>query len=421
MRMRRAILPLLAPALLLLGVACSGEETDATATAVATAATGEATATGTAMAEPLKIGLLLVGPRDDHGWSQAHFEGVQYAAEALGAEVIVIDKVNPADSPNVTIPQIVDDMVAQGAGLILATSDDMKDGILEAAAQHPDVPMIWASGDNAWADGQDYRPDLANLANIMGEMEYGKMIAGCAAALQTESGQISYLGPLINDETRRLVSSTYLGARHCWTEVLGNDAADLQFNVTWIGFWFNIPGVTLDPTQVVNEFHANGTDVIISGIDTTEAIVRTGQVAAEGKTVWAVPYDFEDACSQAPQVCLGVPYFNWGPAYLEAAQSVIDGTFKATFQWIGPDWANINNPDTSAIGFLKGDGLTAENGTALDEFIAGLANGSINLWTGPLNFQDGSEFLAAGTTATPQQVWYMKQLLEGIEGASAAE
>ena len=40
--------------------------------------------------------------------------------------------------------------------------------------------MIWASGDNAWADGQDYRPDLANLGNIMGRMEYGKMIAGCA-------------------------------------------------------------------------------------------------------------------------------------------------------------------------------------------------------------------------------------------------
>lgn len=63
-------------------------------------------------------------------------------ADQLGAELVVIDKVNPADSPNITIPQVVDDMLAQGAGLIIATSDDMKDGILEAAAQHPDVPMI---------------------------------------------------------------------------------------------------------------------------------------------------------------------------------------------------------------------------------------------------------------------------------------
>ena len=107
-------------------------------------------------------------------------------------------------------------MVSQGAQLIFATSDDMRDGILAAAAAHPDVPMIWASGDSAWAEGQDYQADLTNLGNIMGRMEYGKMIAGCAAALRTQTGQIGYLGPLINDETRRLVNSAYLGARHCW-------------------------------------------------------------------------------------------------------------------------------------------------------------------------------------------------------------
>ena len=33
----------------------------------------------------------------------------------------------------------VDDMVDQGAKLIFATSDDMRDGILAAAAAHPDV------------------------------------------------------------------------------------------------------------------------------------------------------------------------------------------------------------------------------------------------------------------------------------------
>ncbi len=57
---------------------------------------------------------------------------------------------------------------------------------------------------------------------------------------------------------------------------------------------------------------------------------------------------------------------------------------------------------------------------ALDAFIAGLADGSIDLWAGPLNNQDGSVWLAEGETATPQQIWYTKQLLEGIDGASEA-
>jgi len=371
--------------------------------------------------EPFVFGMILVGPQNDHGWSQAHFEAGRYVEDQLGARMIVIDKVNPADRPETSVEQVVSDMIDQGAQLIFATSDDMKDGIQAAAAEHPDVPMIWSSGDSAWAEGKGYRADLTNLGNVMGQMEFGKMIAGCAAALTTQTGKIGYLGPLINDETRRLADSAFLGARYCWENFLGNDAADLRFSVTWIGFWFNIPGVTLDPTQVTNDFFAGGTDVVLSGIDTTEALVRAGQRAKAGEDVWAVPYDFEGACAEAPDVCLGVPYFNWGPAYLDVAQSVIEGTFSAQFQWVGPDWSDINNPDTSAIGFVKGDALSADDAATLDEFIAGLADRSIIPYTGPLNWQDGSVYLGDGEVTTDQQIWYAEQLLEGMKGASSAE
>jgi simple sugar transport system substrate-binding protein len=281
--------------------------------------------------------------------------------------------------------------------------------------------MIWTSGDSAWSDGKDYHADLTNLGNIMGRMEYGKMIGGCAAALTTQTGQIGYLGPLINDETRRLANSVYLGARYCWENYRQQDPAALKFSVNWIGFWFNIPGVTLDPTQVTNDFYDSGTDVVVSGIDTTEALVRAGQRADAGEQVWAIPYDFKGACDEAPTVCLGVPYFNWGPAYLQAAKSVQDGSFTADFAWNGPDWANINDPDTSAVGFEQGPALSSDNAASLDQFIAGLADGSIDLYTGPLNWQDGSTFLADGTTATDLQIWYQTQLLQGMEGASSAD
>ena len=368
----------------------------------------------------LTFGMILVGPQDDRGWSQAHREAGEYVEQALGANMILLDRVNPADRPEQTVDQVARDMIDQGAELVFFTSDDMRDGALLAAEQNPDVPMIWSSGDNAWEEGEDHRPDLANLGNIMGQMEYGKAIAGCSAALQTETGSIGYVGPLINDETRRLVNSAYLGAKHCWEEILGNDIADLTFAVTWIGFWFNIPGVTLDPTLVSNDFIDGGADVLISGIDTTEALTVAGQRAAADEQVWAIPYDFEGACEPAPAVCLGVPWFNWRPAYLDVAQSVIDGTFMAQFQWLPPDWSDLNDPETTAVGYLYGPGLATEDVAVLDEFIGGLADGSINLWTGPLNNQDGSVWLAEGESATPVQVWYTKQLLEGIDGASEA-
>ncbi len=418
-------------ALALIAAACGSGEADPT-TAPATdagtepaettaetepAETTEPSDTEPPDGEPFKFGMILVGPQDDRGWSQAHYEGGQYVEEKMGAEMIAIDKVNPSDRPDTSVEQVVDDMIEQGAQLIFATSDDMRDGILAAAEAHPDVPMIWASGDSAWEEGEAFA-GLDNLGNIMGQMEYGKMIAGCAAALKTETGNIGYVGPLINDETRRLVNSAYLGADYCWNEYRGAPS-DLSFEVNWIGFWFAIPGVTLDPTQVTNDFLDGGADVVISGIDTTEVIVRTGQRAEAGEAVWAVPYDFEGACAEAPEICLGVPYFHWGPEYLKAAQSVADGSFEATWVWAPPDWSDINNKDTSAVGFLNGDGL-GDAATDLEDFIGRLASGE-NLWTGPLNFQDGTPFLADGETATDQQIWYTTQLLEGVTGASSAE
>lgn len=278
-----------------------------------------------------------------------------------------------------------------------------------------------------------------NLTNVFGRMEEMKAIGGCAAAMATETGRIGYLGPLINHETRRLTNSAYLGARYCWENFRGEDPADLYFEVVWIGFWFNIPGVTLDPTEVVNGFFDGGADVVISGIDTTEAIVVAGQRAAQGQQVWAVPYDFEGACAEAPDICLGVPYFNWGPIYLETVQQVMEGTWEPSWIRIGPDWDDINNRDTSAVGFVYGDALTDEDRATLDEFIAGLAagargeEGGLHLYTGPLNFQDGSVYLEDGEVATERQIWFAAanadeaaspdevnppQLLEGIEGTS---
>ncbi|MFN7036802.1 MAG: BMP family ABC transporter substrate-binding protein, partial [Bellilinea sp.] len=106
-----------------------------------------------------------------------------------------------------------------------------------------------------------------------------------------------------------------------------------------------------------------------------------------------------------------------GPAYLRAVEQVKAGTFKSYFEWLGPDWTNINNHDTSAVGFVFGDALSADVKADVEKFIAELAGG-LNLFVGPLNYQDGTPFLAEGEAATDLQIWYLPQLLEGMEGQS---
>jgi len=372
------------------------------------------------MAEgPFVFGVVLVGPRNDHGWSQAHTEAADYVmANMPGSEALIFESLNPADKPEATLEGVVDDMVAQGATLIFTTSDEFEEDTVGVAEKYPDVTFMSLTGDDAWTEGQDAGMAPPNEGNFMGYMPAMKAVAGCAAALATETGKIGYVGPLINFETRRLASSAYLGARYCYENYRGMDPADLEFTVTWIGFWFNIPGVTLDPTEVTTNFLDSGVDVVMSGIDTTEGIDRTGQRFDEGATVWAVPYDYMGACDSKPEICLGVPYFNWGPAYLETALAVQDGTWEQSWDWYPPYWENLNDETKTSVGWVDGPALTSDMKANLDAFIAGMASGDINVWTGPINLQDGTEYVAADTPATEQQIWYLPQLLEGMNGPS---
>jgi simple sugar transport system substrate-binding protein len=284
-------LVILVLAVALFAAACGSSSEESTTTTAApaatttTAASAEETTTTTAgqTTEEFVFGMLFVGPYNDHGWSQANYEGGTYVESKLpGAKMIYVDKANTSDRPGTTPDQLAEDLVKQGAKMIFFTSDDMKDGAYAFAKNHPDIPVVFTSGDGAWKEGKDYQ-NLPNLSDVMGKMEYGKMIAGVAAALTTQTGKIAYLGPLINDETRRLAASVYLGAKYAWTEYLKKDAKDLKFSVNWIGFWFNIPGVTSDPTQVADNFFNQDYDVVVSGIDTTEALVEAGKLADAGK------------------------------------------------------------------------------------------------------------------------------------------
>lgn len=370
-----------------------------------------------ANAPEYKVGMVLIGPKEDAGWNQAHYEGMQYVLKKTpNLKFDYIDKVNPSDRPTIKGYQVADNLIAKGAKLIIFNSEDYKDDALETAKKHPNIIVIHASGDYAWKEGKNFK-NQPNLGNIMGKIEYGKMISGCAAALETESGKIGYLGSLINEETRRLSSSTYLGAKYCWEKYRHQKPENLKFKVTWIGFWFNIPGVTLDPTKVADDFYNSGYDVLISGIDTPEAIIQGKKAAEAGKRVKVVHYDLKTGCNLAPDICLGVPYYNWGPLYLAAIQKAMEDKYTSEFVWAAPDWKDINNPDTSPIGFEPGQAL-GEQKKFLDQFIQGLADGSINLYKGPIKFQDGTDYLKDGEVATPVQIWYLPQLLAGIEGAS---
>ncbi len=372
--------------------------------------------------DELVFGLILVGPSTDHGWSEAHYEAAQYAVEHIdGAKLLMFESLNSADSPEATLMSVVTEMVSEGATVIITTSDAFEEDTSTVAEAFPDVTFVNMTGSNVLKGAPE------NVSNYDVQLEWAEELVGCSAALTTQTGSIGYLGPLINSETRRLASSAYLGAKYCWENYVGGAPEDLTFTTTWIGFWFNIPGVTLDPTEETNSFYDNGADVVLSAIDTTEALTVAGQRAIEGEAVYASGYDYHEACDVASEVCIGVPFYNWGPYYTDMLQAVKDGTWTQSWTWEPPSWDDINDPDVSSGGFAKGPALSEEALVSLDAFLAEMtAFGSdpdnkdrVFLWEGSINYQDGTELLADGAFAEPLNIWYLPQLLEGMIGATS--
>lgn len=371
--------------------------------------------------EPFVFGVILIGTAADRGWSQAQYEAGQFIEETVpGAHMLLSESLNSADRPDATMQSEVSAMVAQGARLIFTTSDEFQADTNQVAVEFPDVTFVNITGDTVLT-GQA----PPNVSNFNAQMEWTQMIAGCAAGLMTESGQIAYLGPLINPETRRMASSSFLGARYCYTHYRGGDAADLTYTVTWIGFWFNIPGITLDPAQVTNDLFDSGTDVVISGIDTTEALQVAGQRHADGELRYAIPFDYQYACEEAPDACLGVPFYRWGVAYAGIVEQVRAETWHQQWVWASPDWDDLTGEE-SVVSYEMGAGLNTSAEANLRDFMADMAAYAVNpfvpqsfvLWSGPLALQDGTLLAEAGQTVNILDVWYLPQLLENMIGAS---
>ncbi|MEJ2757061.1 MAG: hypothetical protein P8046_01140 [Anaerolineales bacterium] len=99
-------------------------------------------------------------------------------------------------------------------------------------------------------------------------------------------------------------------------------------------------------------------------------------------------------------------------------KAVQAGTYTQDWVINQPNWDNLTDNDVTGVGWVMGTALTDDMKATLGEFIDGLASGDINVWEGPINLQDGTEFVAAGATPTYEEIWYLPQLLEGMEGPS---
>ena len=187
------------------------------------------------------------------------------------------------------------------------------------------------------------------------------------------------------DPERKLVANTFEGNAFNWEKYRGKPAADLKFKVDWIGFWFNIPGVTQDPTKVVDAQIASGYDVILSQIDTPEAAQQAKKATAALLTdaatfLWIVVVvgglmittDHLAAADLLPFLLLGTTF---GPRLLglaygmvgvrdarEAAKRIGLTLTEPELATVAPDPAGadaaVRSAETGNVGHVRLEGVT---------------------------------------------------------------
>ena len=261
------------------------------------------------VAGKFNVAMVLIGPHDDGGWSQAHYEGLQYVCENVpNAHVAYIEIVpEGADSE-----QVFRSLARKGFNFIIGTSFGYMDPMAAVAEEFPDTTFLHLTG---------YKSNGKNFGNFFGAMEDFKYLAGMLAGSRAKKDgnpKIGYMATFPIPEELRLGNAIMLGVKQTCPEC----TMDIRFINTWH-----------DPVKerdaAASLFDA-GAQVVFTGADTP----AVADVAQE-KGKWAVTYDHPGSCKV--ERCLTAPYWIWGPEYTRIAEQVKAKTYKAGYEYFDAD------------------------------------------------------------------------------------
>ena len=330
--------------------------------------------------DPVKVGFVYVGPIGDGGWTYEHDQGRLAVEEHFGdaVETVYVESVpEGADSE-----RVMTQMALEGADLIFTTSFGYMDPTINVASKFPDVKFEHATGYKT-AD---------NVGVYSARFYEGRAVQGHIAGQITESNIIGYIASFPIPEVIRGINAAYIHAKEV--------NPDVEFKIVWAYTWFD-PAKEAEAANVLIE---QGADVILQHTDST-APQAAAQAAGDVYTFGQA----SDMAEYAPMPRVSSIIDNWAPYYIERVQAVIDGTWESDDTWDGIGAGMVG------IGEIT-DAVPAEVKASAEDLRDRIASGEYHPFTGPLNKQDGSVWLAEGETADDGTLLGMNFYVEGLSG-----
>jgi basic membrane protein A len=377
-------------------VACGGNTatpTTAPATAVPATSVPEATTAAPAFTIPdieqgkFNVAIVLIGFHADGGWSQAHLEGAQWmTTQDSSVAVQYVELVNPGPDAE----SVMRSLARKGFDFIIGTTFEYGPTMEALADEFPNINWLHVSG---------YRSNGKNYGNLFGAMEDMKYLAGMVAgarAMADGNTKLGYVAPWPLPEVIRLGNAFMLGAKQT--------CPDCTMNVNWINTWYDPDKEKLAAESLLDA----GVGIVLIGSDTPGPLV-----AAAGAGKWAFTYDYVNSCTPAPDKCLGTPYWNWGPVYLDIVNEIRAGTWKP-----GNDYRDADSGIVGFYGFMEGQtpqpGVPSDVVPLVRAKLADMLAGKFtrfDVFKGPLMDNTGKEVVPAGQSLSQED-------LEGIDAGT---
>jgi len=246
------------------------------------------------------VGYVLVGPKNDGGWSMRHYHGFK-SLEKHGYNVSGVEMVPESESTKVFRK------LARKHDIVFATSFGYMDGMEKAANKNPDTIFMHATG---------YKGNDTNFDNF-GCMSYqARYLTGVAAGLMTKTNKIGVVGSHPIPEIIRNINAIALGARSV--------NPDAEVNIVWINSWFD-PPKDMDAAKALA---ADGNDILYTTTDSPSVVVLAQQLyRRSGQEIWSMGNDAPMGSNGPDRYVTGM-MFNWNVLYKHIVDQLAAGKLQ---------------------------------------------------------------------------------------------
>ncbi len=329
----------------------------------------------------LIIGALYGGPVNDAGYNQAMRESVMAIKQNIDC-VEIIEAENVPDEAGAT--STMENMIQQGAKMIIATAFNHQYPAVGLAEKYPDVIFEHAGG---W----EMR---ANFANFFGTPPNTWYMMGIAAGRMTTSNKLGFVAAFPLGWTLTFVNAFQLGA--------ASVNPDVQTIVAYTFSW----GDRAKEADTTNSLINQGADVITMHVDSPAVVIGT----AESRGVYSIGYQSLAAQQFAPEYWICGTGFTLGGKLTWLASGVIDGTWQPIFLRCG-----VADGCMAIAPF--GPKVPQEVQDEVLQAGADLDAGNIVVFEGPIVDQNGDVKVAEGEVLTDDLMSSVDWFVQGVIGS----